>query len=195
MAYEKGANRKTMVVMGWNPAAKFSASTLLIPAKGTVTAKSARVCMYDGSEGLKLKAVDATAHNVLAWRKAAGEAARHLFWVTNGVDLPGNEHVRDLLNTRPVDAFKIDAGMMIYSRDIYVPAAPGGSPQLCVITAVPSVVTGEGSCELGQLIWADAGAFDTAGDDGYCVALDAFIPTRIVEKKLTGEGRFVKFLI
>lgn len=179
---KNGQNRVAIIALGYDyltPKGKPNGA-LLRRWLGDATCKSARLATYKAGTRDTLAAV--TGYTPGTSNKAA-------WFVLNGVDIPGNTHVRAMQGT-PIDAVKFNSPVEITVTDLFVAPVPGATPSLCVITAVG---VNQPDAEVGMLAWGTpgSGTFTGAGNPT-AVALGSDV--HVTEVKTTGDNPYVSFI-
>lgn len=177
-----GQNRVTLITLGYDyltPKGKPNGA-LLRRWKGDATCKSGRLVTYKAGTLDELTAVAAY---------TPGTSNKTAWFVTNGVDIPGNSHVRAMQGT-PVDAVKFTSPMEINTLELFVAPVPGPTPELCVITVVGA---NQPTAEKGMLAWGTPGkgTFTGAGNPT-AVAFESDV--KVTELKLGGTTPYVSFI-
>ena len=177
-----GQNTVTLIAIGYDyltPKGK-SNGGLLKRWLGDTTCKSARLTTYKAGTKDTLSAVAAY---------TPGTSNKTAWWVTNGVDLPGNTLVREMLGS-PIDAFKFSSPIEITNNDFYVAPEKGATPGLCVIITIGANLP---LAERGMLAWGTPGEGSFTGV-GNPVAVAFGADVHVTELKLTGHTPYVSFL-
>lgn len=177
-----GQNRVTLITLGYDyltPKGKPNGA-LFRRWKGDVTCKSGRLATYKAGTYDELTAVGAY---------TPGTSNKTAWFVLNGVEIPGNSHVRAMQGT-PVDAVKFTSPMEINCLELFVAPVLGSTPEICVITAVG---VNQPTAEKGMLAWGTpgAGTFTGAGNPT-AVALGSDV--KVTELKLSGTTPYVSFI-
>ena len=179
---KNGQNREAIIRAGHNylsPKEKPDGA-LLMGWKGDATCKGARLATYKAGTKDTLTAVTAY---------TPGTSNKTAWFILNGVDLPGNTHIREFQGA-PVDAVKFTSPMELSVMNIFVAPSLGANPVLCVIITAGS---NQPTAEIGKLAYGTPGEGTFTGANNP-VAVSLAADVHVTELKTTGDNPYVAFI-
>ena len=181
---QKGANRVTTITEGHNyVVGKPQSAFIKTWQRSSDDCKSARIVKPGSGIGpglVKIVDADKNANDKLPLKGK--------WWVLNGVELPGNTHIREFKG-KPVDAVQLgNGGLAIHTYDLFV-AKTLGTPVLsvCTTAGVTNNADGNIAVEAGQLVWGQPGAGSFTGT-GATAVIRAILETDITIEYLKTSG-------
>lgn len=183
-----GQNRSVVISKGWDPMNRgISNGAVIFTAKGSTGCTSGVLATYkSGSKNGELSLVPVSAYT-------PGTSNKTAFLITNGVELPGNSHVRSMNGEAPVDAAKFTTIGEVQVLSLYVAPVLGSTPGLCVITTEGTAAP---TAKQGMLAWGTPGQGTfavSAGVNPVAVALGSDV--HVLDNGTANAYPYISFII